>query len=165
MQLQSRHVLKGEEVSSLFFRMCTEVSVAHYTKQHAVGGTRASGIFSPIDTFAQLIVYLIKYHADPSGTNDERAKVHYLTKILSIIVLVLAQSHEEMGAHFQQRPFFRLFSSMLHGLRAAESSLQGAYNGALLAIANALYTLQPAFFPGFAFSWVALVSHLSLIHI
>ena len=159
MQLQSRHVLKGEEVSSLFFRMCTEVSVTHYTKQHAVGGTRASGIFSPIDTFAQLIVYLIKYHADPSGTNDERAKVHYLTKILSIIVLVLAQSHEEMGAHFQQRPFFRLFSSMLHGLRAAESSLQGAYNGALLAIANALYTLQPAFFPGFAFSWVALVSH------
>ena len=162
-QLQSQNVLKGEEVSSLFFRMCTEVCVGHYAKQHAVGGTRASGIFSPIDTFAQLIVYLIKYHADPSGTNYEQAKVHYLSKILSIIVLVLAQSHEQMGAHFQQRPYFRLFSSMLHGLHAAESSLQGAYPGALLAIANALHTLQPAFFPGFAFSWIALISHRLLL--
>lgn len=162
-QLQSQNVLKGEELASLFFRMCTEVSVGHYMKQQAVGGTRATGLFSPIDTFAQLIVYLVKYHADPNGTDDEHAKVHYLTKILSILVLVLAHSHEELGARFQQRPFFRLFSSVLHDLHAAEGSLRGAYQGALLALANALNTLQPLFFPGFAFAWVSLVSHRLLL--
>ncbi|WFD29244.1 hypothetical protein MSPP1_000251 [Malassezia sp. CBS 17886] len=158
-QLQSQNVLKGEEVSSLFFRVCTEVSVEHYLKQHAAGGGVASGIFAPLDTFASLIVYMVKYHADPLGTNDEQAKVHYLTKILSIIVLVLAQSHEELGARFQQKPFFRLFSSLLHDLHAAEASLHGAYPAALRAIASALSTLQPLFFPGFAFSWMSLVSH------
>lgn len=162
-QLQSQNVLKGEELASLFFRMCTEVSVGHYMKQQAVGGTSATGLFSPIDTFAQLIVYLVKYHADPNGTDDEHAKVHYLTKILSIIVLVLAQSHEELGARFQQRPFFRLFSSVLHDLHSAESSLRGAYQGALLALANALNTLQPLFFPGFSFAWVSLMSHRLLL--
>lgn len=158
-QLQSQSVLKGEEISSLFFRVCTEVSVDHYLKQQAVGGTLASGLFSPVDTFARTIVYMVKYHGDPLGVNDEQAKVHYLTKILSIIVLVLAQAHEEQGARFQQRPFFRLFSSLLHDLHAAENALHDAYGAALLAIANSLNTLQPLFFPGFAFAWVSLVSH------
>ncbi|WFD05251.1 CCR4-NOT core subunit cdc39 [Malassezia vespertilionis] len=158
-QLQSQNVLKGEEISSLFFRVCAEVSADHYLKQHALGGTLASGLFAPVDTLSKMVVYMIKYHADPLGADDEHAKVHYLTKILSIITLVLAQSHEDLGARFQQKPFFRLFSSLLHDLLAAEGSLHGAYNGALLAIANSLNSLQPLFFPGFAFAWVSLISH------
>ncbi len=102
---------------------------------------------------------MIKYHADPTGANNEQAKVHYLTKILSIVVLVLAQSHEELGIHFQQKPFFRLFSSLLHDLHATESSLGPAYVQTLLAISNTLNTLQPSFFPSFTFSWMSLVSH------
>ncbi|WFC98612.1 CCR4-NOT core subunit cdc39 [Malassezia yamatoensis] len=158
-QLQSQNVLKGEKISSLFFRVCTEVSVDHYLKQQAVGGTLASGLYSPADTFAKMIVYMVKYHADPLRVNDEQAKVHYLTKILSIIVLVLAQAHEDPDTKFPQRPFFRLYSSLLHDLHAASNQLQSAYPSALLAIANSLNTLQPLFFPGFAFAWVSLVSH------
>ena len=73
------------------------------------------------------------------------------------------RSHEELGARFQQRPFFRLFSSLLHDLRAAEPSLQGVYPLALQAISNSLSTLQPLFFPGFAFAWVSLMSHRLLM--
>ncbi|KAJ1021633.1 hypothetical protein NDA16_003770 [Ustilago loliicola] len=158
-QLQTQGILKGEDISSMFFRVCTEVSVDSYIKQKAVGGSPATGIFSPIDAFSRLIVLMIKYHADPTGANNEQAKVHYLTKILSIVVLVLAQSHEELGVHFQQKPFFRLFSSLLHDLHATESSLGPAYVQALLAISNTLNTLQPSFFPSFTFSWMSLVSH------
>ncbi|SAM86011.1 related to CDC39-transcriptional regulator protein [Ustilago bromivora] len=158
-QLQTQGILKGEDISSMFFRVCTEVSVDSYIKQKAVGGSPATGIFSPIDAFSRLIVLMIKYHADPTGANNEQAKVHYLTKILSIVVLVLAQSHEELGIHFQQKPFFRLFSSLLHDLHATESSLGPAYTQALLAISNTLNTLQPSFFPCFTFSWMSLVSH------
>lgn len=162
-QLQTQGILKGEEISSMFFRVCTEVSVDNYIKQKAVGGTQASGVFAPIDAFSKLIVLMIKYHADPTGSNKEQAKVHYLTKILSIIVLVLAQSHEELGAHFQQKPFYRIFSSLLHDLAQAESSLQSAYQQSLTAISNTLNTLQPTFFPGFTFSWMSLLSHRALL--
>lgn len=158
-QLQGQGILKGEEISSLFFRVCTEVSVDSYIKQKAVGGNLSTGIFQPIDAFSKLIVLMIKYHADPSGNNNESAKIHYLTKVLSIVVLVLAQSHEELGPHFQQKPFFRFFSSLLHDLHLVEQNLQGTYIQALLAISNTLNTLQPDFFPGLTFSWMSLISH------
>lgn len=158
-QLQARGILKGEEISSMFFRVCTEVGVDNYIKARASGGSLATGIFRPIDAFSKMIVLMIKYHADPAGVNHHQAKVHYLTKILSIVVLVLAQSHEELGQHFQQKPFFRLFSSLLHDLRTTEASLQTTYSQILLAISSTLNTLQPSFFPSFTFSWMSLISH------
>lgn len=158
-QLQSQGILKGEEISSMFFRVCTEVGVDSYIKQKASGGSFATGIFSPVDAFSKMVVLMIKYHADPAGAKHDQAKVHYLTKILSIVVLVLAQSHEELGPHFQQKPFFRLFSSLLHDLHLAEGSLGTAYLQTLLAVGNTLNTLQPTFFPSFTFSWMSLVSH------
>lgn len=162
-QLQAQGILKGEEISSMFFRVCTEVSVDSHIKQKAAGGSVATGIFSPIDAFSKLVILLIKYHADPSGANNEQAKIHYLTKVLSIVVLVLAQSHEELGPHFQQKPFFRFFSTLLHELHIAEPNLQSAYLQSLLAISNTLNTLQPSFFPGFTFSWMSLMSHRLLM--
>ncbi len=39
---------------------------------------------------SKLIVFIIKYHGDASGANNLNAKVHYMTKILSIVVLVVA---------------------------------------------------------------------------
>ncbi|CAO1632939.1 unnamed protein product [Parajaminaea phylloscopi] len=158
-QLQARGILKGEEISSMFFRVCAEVGIDSYIKSKASGGSLATGIFRPVDAFSKMIVLMTKYHADPAGVNHDQAKVHYLTKILSIVVLVLAQSHEELGPHFQQKPFFRLFSSLLHDLRATEASLQATYFQALLAIGNTFNTLQPSFFPGFTFSWMSLISH------
>lgn len=133
-QLQNQGILKGEEISSLFFRVCAEVSVDSYIKHKAAGGSPATGIFQPVDAFAKLIVFMIKYHADPTGANNDKAKVHYMTKVLSIVVLVLANSHEELGPHFQQKPFFRFFSSLLSNLHAIESHLGSAYYQILVAL-------------------------------
>ncbi|GAA6009388.1 hypothetical protein JCM10207_003757 [Rhodosporidiobolus poonsookiae] len=158
-QLQKQGILKGEEISSLFFRVCAEVSIDSYIKNKAAGGTPATGIFQPVDAFARLITFMIKYHADPTGANNDKAKVHYMTKVLSIVVLVLANSHEELGPHFQQKPFFRFFSSLLSNLASIETHLGPAYYQILVALSHSLNTLQPLFFPGFTFSWVALISH------
>ncbi|GAA6042737.1 hypothetical protein JCM8097_005557 [Rhodosporidiobolus ruineniae] len=158
-QLQKQGILKGEEISSLFFRVCAEVSIDSYIKNKAAGGTPATGIFQPVDAFARLITFMIKYHADPTGANNDKAKVHYMTKVLSIVVLVLANSHEELGPHFQQKPFFRFFSSLLSNLASIETHLGPAYYQILVALSHSLNTLQPSFFPGFTFSWVALISH------
>ncbi|GAA5929761.1 CCR4-NOT core subunit CDC39 [Sporobolomyces koalae] len=158
-QLQKQGILNGEEISSLFFRVCAEVSVDSYIKHKAAGGTPATGIFQPVDAFAKLITFMIKYHADPTGANNDKAKVHYMTKVLSIVVLVLANSHEELGPHFQQKPFFRFFSSLLSNLAAIELHLGPAYYQILVALSHSVNTLQPLFFPGFTFSWVGLISH------
>lgn len=82
-----------------------------------------------------------------------------MTKVLSIVVLVLAQSHEELGPHFQQKPFYRFFSSLLSNLNQIEVHLGTAYYQILVALSHSINTLQPFFFSGFTFSWMALISH------
>lgn len=156
-QLTKQGILKAEDVSSFFFRVCIESSVAHYTSCAARGDFEHA--FLALDAVSRLIVYIIKYHGDASGANNLHAKVHYFTKILSIVVLVVANMHEEQGEGFQQKPFFRFFSSLLSDLHAIEAHLGTAYFHLLIALSDTLSSLQPVYFPGFAFSWMTLVSH------
>ena len=58
----------------------------------------------------------------------------HFTKILSIVVLVLAKMHEEQGPEFQQKPFFRFFSSLLNDLHAIEATIGNVYFNLLLAV-------------------------------
>lgn len=90
--------------------------------------------FQSLDAMSRLIVYIIKYHGDASGVNNDHAKVHYFTKILSIFVLVLASRHEEQGPNFQQKPFFRFFSSLVNDLHSLENHLGPVYFQLLIAI-------------------------------
>ncbi|KAI0371786.1 Not1-domain-containing protein [Pilatotrama ljubarskyi] len=156
-QLTRQGILKAEDTSSFFFRVCAESSVNSYIKH--VNAGEFGFAFQALDAMSRLIVYIIKYHGDASGVNNDQAKVHYLTKILTIFVLVLANMHEEQGPHFQQKPFFRFFSSLLNDLHSIESSLGTAYFQLLLAIGDTFSSLQPTYFPGFAFSWMSLISH------
>lgn len=130
--LTKQGILKAEDVSSFFFRVCAESSVNSYVKSVNAGDQTYA--FHALDAMSRLIVYIIKYHGDATGVNNDQAKVHYLTKILTILVLVLANMHEEQGPAFQQKPFFRFFSSLLNDLHAIESSLGPAYFQLLLAV-------------------------------
>ncbi|KAJ7197229.1 Not1-domain-containing protein [Mycena pura] len=160
-QLTKQGILKVEDVSSFFFRVCAESSVTSYVKCIANGDFDYA--FQALDAMARLIVYMIKYHGDASGVNNDQAKVHYLTKILSIFVLVLANMHEEQGPSFQQKPFFRFFSSLINDLHSIEIHLGPVYFQSLIAISDTLSSLQPTYFPGFAFSWMCLISHRSFM--
>lgn len=131
-QLTKQGILKMEDVSSFFFRVCAESSVESYLNNVSTGNFGFA--FQALDAMSRLIVYIIKYHGDASGVNNDQAKVHYLTKILSIFVLVLANLHEEQGPLFQQKPFFRFFCSLLNDLHTIEQSLGTAYFQLLLAI-------------------------------
>lgn len=138
-QLTKHGVLKVEDMSSLFFRVCAEGSVNSYLKCVAAGQFEQS--FQALDAISRLVVYIIKYHGDASGVNNDQAKVHYFTKILSIFVLVLANMHEEQGSEFQQKPFFRFFSSLVNDLHHIEASLGTAYFQLLVAIRFVQQTL------------------------
>ena len=131
-QLTKQGILKVEDRSSFFFRVCAESSVNSYIKSISTGDFDYA--FQALDAMSRLIVYIIKYHGDASGVNNDQAKVHYLTKILSIFVLVLANLHEEQGPAFQQKPFFRFFSSLINDLHVMEAQLGTAYFQLLIAI-------------------------------
>ncbi|KAF9969093.1 hypothetical protein BGZ75_003143, partial [Mortierella antarctica] len=69
--IQQQGVLKGEEISSLFFRVCTEMSVESYLK-YKVSNTAAA--YQGVDAFVKLIVTLVKHYSDPQGVNHNTAK-------------------------------------------------------------------------------------------
>lgn len=124
-QLTKQGILKAEDVSSLFFRVCAESSVNAYTS--AVLAGEYENAFLALDAMSRLIVYIIKYHGDASGANNDQAKTHYFSKIMSILVLVIANFHEELGTDFQQKPFFRFFSTLLNDLHDMENYLGNVY--------------------------------------
>ncbi|TIC11800.1 Not1-domain-containing protein [Wallemia mellicola] len=165
-QLQSQGILKGEETSTLFFRICVELGVESFIKQKNDGVTNISNAFQPIDAFVKLVVLMIKYHMDHTGLNHDQAKQVYLNKIISITSLVIAQSHEDLQENFEQKPFYRLYSSLLIELWSIRQHLGvNAYKGILVTISNSLANLQPAYFPRFAHGWVSLISHRNFLPI
>ncbi|KAJ3299964.1 hypothetical protein HK104_005661 [Borealophlyctis nickersoniae] len=158
-QLQQSGILKADSISPLFFRVCTEISVDSYINARATQGAMPVLPFQAVDAFARLIVLLVRYHTDPAGIDHNHARANLAVKILSIIVLVLVHSHEQRKVHFNQRPFFRLFSTLLNDLNTFEEHLQPIYIQIFSTISKTFHTLQPCFLPGFAFSWLQLISH------
>ena len=61
--------------------------------------------------------------------------------------------------NFDQRPYFRLFLNLLQDLNVPDPVLDSSNPRVLAAFATVLHALQPAVTPGFAFSWLELVSH------
>ncbi|RUP49651.1 CCR4-Not complex component, Not1-domain-containing protein [Jimgerdemannia flammicorona] len=157
--LAQQGVFKGDDISSMFFRICTETCVDHFLKNKPSPGTAPTASYQPIDAFSKLVVLLVKIQTDPTNTNNNAAKINQLSKILSIIVLVLAQQHEQRRHQFNQKPFLRLFSSLLNDFNSYEHHFQSIYFQILSALGHTFHTLQPLYFPGFTFAWLQLISH------
>ncbi|KAK4519925.1 uncharacterized protein ATC70_010169 [Mucor velutinosus] len=172
-QLSQQGIFKMEDVSSLFYRVCLETSIEHAIKYKQLPGQSAGLAYQPIDAFSKLVISLLKLQqqqqqppSTPIGTPataateaQDASRVSLFDKVLSIIVLVAAQHHEQRRQQFNQRPFLRLFTSLFSDLHAAEQQLQAIYIPILTAMSNTLHTLQPSQFPGFTFAWLQLISH------
>ncbi|KAJ4954224.1 hypothetical protein NE237_031056 [Protea cynaroides] len=164
-QLQQTGLLKGDDMSDRFFRILTELSVAHCLSTEVT--TSASLSLQPhhsqpmsffaIDMYAKLIFLILKYGTvDPGST-----KLFLLPKILSVTVRVIQKDAEEKKTSFNPRPYFRLFINWLYDLGSPDPALDGANFQVLTAFANAFHALQPLKVPGFSFAWLELVSHRS----
>jgi len=129
-----------------------------------------ASVFQLVDALFCLIILMIKYNRDAGAT-----KVHYRTRILVIVVVVLTHFHEEPGNEVPQKPFFRLFSGLsswrlfpvTHGAVVTKPNYCTFYIihlRFLRSFSDTFNTLQPTSFPRFAFSchltWVRLdLSH------
>jgi CCR4-NOT transcription complex subunit 1 len=155
-QMHAQGILGDDVISTAFYRVNLQMAIGSYYKFSPA--TPSNEIYRVVDALASLFVSVVEFNGDEEG--GDHARVLYFTKLLSLILLVFMDLHEEFGDQFQQKPFFRLFSTMLTIMMRDNEETFATIEFELLAVfGEALHVLQPNYFPDFTFSWWALVSH------
>eukprot|EP01012_Entosiphon_sulcatum_P039609 TRINITY_DN5237_c0_g1_i1.p1 TRINITY_DN5237_c0_g1~~TRINITY_DN5237_c0_g1_i1.p1 ORF type:complete len:2313 (-),score=417.20 TRINITY_DN5237_c0_g1_i1:44-6982(-) len=135
--------------------------------------------FLTVDAFSDLIVLLIKCcgRQNPSKEGKDshtgvQAEVALLTKVLAVVSRVLHEDHDKnmqviaggpaspvplLGFH--QQPYFRFLSNLLIALMQSTADDAAPSTEMLQVFSNAFHHLSPLRLPGFAFSWLELISH------
>ena len=107
--------------------------------------------YAAIDALAKLVVWLVKNY-------PEQARIHLLQRVLHQTSSAVAADYASNVAEFNQRPYFRLLSSLL--VHLSEPSFGDKLESLFLsAFADLLLDLRPQQCAGFAFAWLELVSH------
>jgi CCR4-NOT transcription complex subunit 1 len=157
-QLHRGKILADLPSSADFFRACIEFCITEYDNLTRTGASVATNCYIPTDAFAKMVTLLVKYQAD-DDSSEHLNKVQYLDSVLALVVFVFNHHNETRGENFCQKVFFRFFSSLLFEFRTVEHEL-GPYRERILeTFAGCFLTLQPTFFPMFAFHWATLICH------
>ncbi|KAJ6679400.1 hypothetical protein OIU79_019211 [Salix purpurea] len=162
-QLHHNGLLKGDEMTDRFFRVLTEISVAHCLSSDAINSSALQSpqqvqslSFLAIDIYAKLVFSILKVEQGSS-------KLFLLSKILSVTMKLVQKDSEERKNSFNARPYFRLFISWLQDLLSPEPVVDGVNLQILTAFAGVFHNLQPLKVPGFSYAWLSLVSHRSFM--
>jgi CCR4-NOT transcription complex subunit 1 len=161
-QLHKQDIMQSQETSIEFIRTCIDASVTAYEQEQSLpyGTGTLDTATVKIDALGKLIVDLVAYQDEhEGGTKDSKSK--YLDQMLVVTVLVLCNHHNTRGDAFNQKVFFRLFSTILFRLNEAtkEETLAEHKADLFVCVARALLILQPSHFQRFTFSWLTLVAH------
>ncbi|KAG2672226.1 hypothetical protein I3843_13G029000 [Carya illinoinensis] len=159
-QLHQNGLLKGDDMTDRFFRLLTEISVAHCLSSEVINSATLQSTpqvqnisFLAVDMYAKLVFSILK---GPS-------KLFLFSKILAVTVRFIQKNAEEKKESFNPRPYFRLFINWLLDLSSLDPVIDGANVQILAAFANAFHALQPLKVPAFSFAWLELVSHRSFM--
>lgn len=156
--LQKENILSGDDVSSAYFQIAINVAVDGDS-----GNIGQEEAFVGTDSLARLIILMVKNYGDKSGSPNLNSKVYYFNKILTIMSYTLVERHNELGDAFDQRPWARLFTSMLFELSHLEDALPKVFQGCIRTMANVLGHSQPTYAPRFAFGWMSIIAHRAFL--
>ncbi|KAJ5167888.1 uncharacterized protein N7482_003482 [Penicillium canariense] len=156
--MHNRQVMNSQEDSALFFRLSIDISVAMFEHESQNPNGSLDEAFLYIDALAKLVVLLVKFQGESTGA-VKADKPSYFHSILSALVLVLNNHQVMRGEAFNQRVFFRLFSSILCEYSVAGLQHHEQHQGMIFALANKFLSLQPRYVPGFVYGWLSLISH------
>ncbi|KAL6711206.1 CCR4-NOT core subunit cdc39 [Coniothyrium glycines] len=162
-QLHKQKMMETQESSIEFIRTCIDSSILAYERERSLpfGSGNEDIATIKIDALGKLIVDLVLHQGEQDGAVRDNNKARYLDQILVVVVLVLCNHHNTRGDAFNQKVFFKLFSTMLFHLTEAvkDDALADQKADIFLAVARALLILQPSHFQRFTFSWLALIAH------
>ena len=159
-QLFETKILVNTEYFGKFFKAAIEIAVTSFSTEHELRTRTQHETYLAVDTLAMLIVKIVL------NFEDKKDGIEYLKKIMSIVILELTNDHEA-AKQWNERAYFRFFSSLLaswsdalvYDANATASVDIGFYQ----LIGDTLICLQPLVFPGFTFAWVSLVGHRLLL--
>jgi CCR4-NOT transcription complex subunit 1 len=161
-EMHQKQVMNTQEDSALFFRLCLDECVAVFEHEEFNGTGNLDDMFMPTDGLAKLIILLVKLQGESNGA-VKASKSAYLNSIMSLLVLVLNNHHIVRGEQFNQRVFFRLFSSILCEYYHNSLNTSDQNQEMMFIFAEKFLVLQPFHFPGFVFGWLGLVAHRALL--
>jgi|TARA_B110000285_G_scaffold223492_1_gene279079 hypothetical protein len=107
--------------------------------------------FRYIDSFVKLIVVLL--------TMFSFNKHEFMAKVLEFIGEVVDEEHRTKKTEFNQRPFYRMLMNILTAINHSDCFNQKTQLSILFNMSDLFKNLNPNHYPGFAFSWLELISH------
>lgn len=158
-QLHKQGILADADNAMAFFRTSLDIAVGACDRAMAMPFGNNDQAFVQLDALAKLVACLVIYH----GHDDEDSpskKSKFLEALFRVVVLVMNDLQVKHKERFSARAYFRLFSTTLcelHGYRAQVGV--EVHMEILKVFARVMLVLQPKYFTGFSFSWLALVSH------
>jgi len=163
-QLHQYGILKTDELITRFFKYCTEICVdityralQDYAQSPTMARTKC---FPTIDAYCRLIALLVKHSGD--NTNSV-TKINLLNRVLGIIGTVIMKDHEIRQGEFHQLAYHRMFVMLLLELNAPEAVLEAINFQILSCFANVFHDLRPSRAPGFAYAWLEMIAHRTLM--
>jgi CCR4-NOT transcription complex subunit 1 len=90
-------------------------------------------------------------------------KINLFNKVLGLIDGCLLFYHETKSTQFESLPFHRLFYMLYFEAVLSENNLEPISNDILHAFINVFNIIRQSKAPGFAYSWLELISHRSFI--
>ncbi|KAI5304312.1 hypothetical protein KEM56_006638, partial [Ascosphaera pollenicola] len=157
--LHDRRTMDNQETSALFLRVAIDLSVAMFEHVCQTPRGNLDEAFLAVDALAKLIILLVKHQGYVEQEPDRKSKPEYLRSILSIITLVMNHHHVMRGVAFNQRVFFRLFSSILCEYYELQLNQSTNNNEMVMVFAETFLATQPVYMPAFTFGWTGLISH------
>ncbi|GAB7361968.1 hypothetical protein MBLNU230_g2005t1 [Neophaeotheca triangularis] len=158
-QLHKQGILADADSAMAFFRTSLDTAVVACERAMAIPFGNNDQAFIQLDALAKLIACLVIYQG-PEEEEGPSKKPKFLEALFRVVVLVMNDLQVKHKERFSARAYFRLFSTTLcelHGYRA-QLGLE-VHLEVLKVFARAMLVLQPKYFTGFSFSWLALVSH------
>ena len=167
-QLRNQVDLSDSAVAATFFMVSADTALSSYEK--AMSQSQHTSCYQLADALSRLMVFLLKQEASgqdqTDSTKDSTASIQsgILNLYISAIVLILSSDHASRPSDFgkRQKVYFRLLSGyLLEFHKAYKAGMFGSslYFQTLVIFGKALETIAPSIVPGFAFSWLGLLSH------
>lgn len=146
---------QGDDLTERFLRNLVELCVVHCLNHEvpAAQGRPSTTNFAAIDCFVRLVACLVQKH----GGGPQ-----LLHRVLTVMNGVMLHDAEERAAAFSARPYFRIMLGMLSELAPTDAADVNGF-ACVMTCASSLHAVQPLRVPGFAFAWLELVSHRSLM--
>eukprot|EP00899_Mesostigma_viride_P024080 jgi/Mesvir1/4857/Mv11131-RA.2 len=150
-----------------------DASGKQLTQDSALGdgpsGVRRPLNFHWVDALARLCVLLVKHlppdvpaamagGAVPPQGGKLLESLTLLGKVLASACRQVLDEHDEKGAAFNPRPFFRFFLVMLSEFGHPDPYLDSSNLQLLMFFATTFLSLQPSRCPGFSFAWLELIA-------